>query len=51
MEVLVMCSSNELHSQKLFPSKKIPCLSHFSFFYDVDISTTLISSSEKNEMI
>jgi len=31
MEVLVMRSSNELHSQELFPSKKLPYLSQFFF--------------------
>lgn len=46
-----MRSSKELHSHELFPSKKLPCLSHFSFLYDADISTTVMSPSEKKEMI
>lgn len=53
MEVLVMRSSNKLHSQELFPSKKdsgsVP--GFFFFLYDVFINTTLILPSEKNDMI
>jgi len=45
MEVLVMRSNNELHSQELFPSKKLPCLSHFSMFM------TLISAQHSYHLL